>query len=121
MEDILVRLEMDSRPVSRRLVSLIFNSFLPVNQPEEVWCERCVTLIQMNRAAARKFYQYAHEHTASTNIAKLIHVIRHCLNACIQRTLRECPEAHKECEKENASVSGSLCTSETSRYCSAVL
>ncbi|XP_057639200.1 condensin-2 complex subunit G2 isoform X2 [Chionomys nivalis] len=104
MEDILVRLEMDSRPVSRRLVSLIFNSFLPVNQPEEVWCERCVTLIQMNRAAARKFYQYAHEHTASTNIAKLIHVIRHCLNACIQRTLQECPEAHKECEKENASV-----------------
>lgn len=68
MEDILVRLEMDSRPVSRRLVSLIFNSFLPVNQPEEVWCERCVTLIQMNRAAARRFYQYAHEHTASTNI-----------------------------------------------------
>ncbi|ERE72594.1 condensin-2 complex subunit G2 isoform 1 [Cricetulus griseus] len=104
MEDILVRLEIDARPVSRRLVSLIFNSFLPVNQPEEVWCERCVTLIQMNRAAARKFYQYAHEHTASTNIAKLIHVIRHCLNACIQRTLRECPEAHKECEKENASV-----------------
>ncbi|KAK7801104.1 hypothetical protein U0070_022767 [Myodes glareolus] len=104
MEDILVRLEMDSRPVSRRLVSLIFNSFLPVNQPEEVWCERCVTLIQMNRAAARKFYQYAHEHTACTNIAKLIHVIRHCLNACIQRTLQECPEAHKECEKENASV-----------------
>ncbi|XP_028629032.1 condensin-2 complex subunit G2 [Grammomys surdaster] len=104
MEDILVRLEMDSRPVSRRLVSLIFNSFLPVNQPEEVWCERCVSLIQMNRAAARRFYQYAHEHTASTNIAKLMHVIRHCLNACIQRTLREGPEAHKECEKENASI-----------------
>ncbi|XP_051008459.1 condensin-2 complex subunit G2 [Acomys russatus] len=104
IEDILVRLEMDSRPVSRRLVSLIFNSFLPVNQPEEVWCERCVTLIQMNPAAARKFYQYAHEHTASTNIAKLIHVIRHCLTACIQRTLRECAEAHKECAQENASV-----------------
>ncbi|XP_008831281.1 condensin-2 complex subunit G2 [Nannospalax galili] len=104
MEDILVRLGMDSRSVSRRLVSLIFNSFLPVNQPEEVWCERCVTLIQMNRAAARKFYQYAHEHTACTNIAKLIHIIRHCLNACIQRALRERQEAHKECEKENISV-----------------
>ncbi|GAB5568976.1 condensin-2 complex subunit G2 isoform X1 [Prionailurus iriomotensis] len=35
MEHILVRLESDSRPVSRRLVNLIFNSFLPVNQPEE--------------------------------------------------------------------------------------
>nr|XP_045016633.1 condensin-2 complex subunit G2 [Jaculus jaculus]XP_045016634.1 condensin-2 complex subunit G2 [Jaculus jaculus] len=104
MEDILIRLEMDARPVSRRLVSLIFNSFLPVNQPEEIWCERCVTLIQMNRAAARKFYQYAHEHTACTNIAKLIHVIRHCLNACIQRALREHRETYEECEKENASV-----------------
>lgn len=68
MEHILARLALDSRPVSRRLVSLIFNSFLPVNQPEEVWCERCVTLLQMNRAAARKFYQHAHEHTACANI-----------------------------------------------------
>ncbi|XP_016814005.2 condensin-2 complex subunit G2 isoform X4 [Pan troglodytes] len=104
MEHILVRLETDSRPVSRRLVSLIFNSFLPVNQPEEVWCERCVTLVQMNHAAARRFYQYAHEHTACTNIAKLIHVIRHCLNACMQRAVREPPEDEEEedgREKEN--------------------
>uniref|UniRef100_H0X5F2 Condensin-2 complex subunit G2 n=1 Tax=Otolemur garnettii TaxID=30611 RepID=H0X5F2_OTOGA len=106
MEHILVRLETDSRPVSRRLVSLIFNSFLPVNQPEEVWCERCVTLVQMNPAAARKFYQYAHEHTACTNIAKLIHVIRHCLNACIQRAMREPQVEDSGCggEKENVSV-----------------
>ncbi|XP_054511408.2 condensin-2 complex subunit G2 isoform X5 [Pan troglodytes] len=107
MEHILVRLETDSRPVSRRLVSLIFNSFLPVNQPEEVWCERCVTLVQMNHAAARRFYQYAHEHTACTNIAKLIHVIRHCLNACMQRAVREPPEDEEEedgREKENVTV-----------------
>ncbi|XP_032250283.1 condensin-2 complex subunit G2 isoform X2 [Phoca vitulina] len=101
MEHILVRLESESRPVSRRLVNLIFNSFLPVNQPEEVWCERCVTLVQMNHAAARKFYQHAHEHTACTNIAKLIHVIRHCLNACIRRAVRERHESHEEREKEN--------------------
>ncbi|XP_006887723.1 PREDICTED: condensin-2 complex subunit G2-like [Elephantulus edwardii] len=104
MEYILVRLEMDSRPVVRRLVSLIFNSFLPVNQPEEVWCERCVTLIQMNHAAARRFYQYAHEHTACTNIAKLIHVIRRCLNACIHKAVREHQEEDEEREKENVSV-----------------
>ncbi|VTJ83671.1 Hypothetical predicted protein [Marmota monax] len=106
MEHILVRLQMDSRPVSRRLVSLVFNSFLPVNQPEEVWCERCVTLVQMNHAAARRFYQHAHEHTACTNIAKLIHVMRHCLNACVQRALREQQEDPEEREKENVSVSG---------------
>nr|KAF6271979.1 non-SMC condensin II complex subunit G2 [Pipistrellus kuhlii] len=104
MEHILVRLESDSRPVCRRLVSLIFNSFLPVNLPEEVWCERCVTLLQMNHAAARRFYQYAHEHTACTNIAKLIHVIRHCLNACIRKAIRERQEEDEEREKENVSV-----------------
>ncbi|XP_069318820.1 condensin-2 complex subunit G2 [Eulemur rufifrons] len=103
MEHILVRLETDARPVSRRLVSLVFNSFLPVNQPEEVWCERCVTLVQMNHAAARKFYQYAHEHTACTNIAKLIHVIRHCLSACIQRVMREPQPEDGGGEKENVS------------------
>ncbi|MGH0170525.1 UNVERIFIED_CONTAM: hypothetical protein FKN15_002729 [Acipenser sinensis] len=70
MEHLLARLETDSRPVSRRIVNLLFNSFLPVNQSEEVWCERCVTLIQMNPMAARKFYQYAHEHTAPTNIGE---------------------------------------------------
>ncbi|XP_072820142.1 condensin-2 complex subunit G2 isoform X1 [Vicugna pacos] len=104
MEHILVRLESDSLPVCRRLVSLIFSSFLPVNQPEEVWCERCVVLLQMNHAAARRFYQHAHEHTACTNIAKLIHVIRHCLNACIRRALRESGEDEEEREKENASA-----------------
>ncbi|KAB1276627.1 Condensin-2 complex subunit G2 [Camelus dromedarius] len=104
MEHILVRLESDSLPVCRRLVSLIFSSFLPVNQPEEVWCERCVALLQMNHAAARRFYQHAHEHTACTNIAKLIHVIRHCLNACIRRALRESGEDEEEREKENASA-----------------
>ncbi|OCT75511.1 condensin-2 complex subunit G2 isoform X1 [Xenopus laevis] len=87
MEQILARLEVDSRPVSRRIVNLLFNSFFPVNQQEEVWCERCVALIQMNPAAARKFYQYAYEHTAPTNIAKLMLTIRRCLNACINRTV----------------------------------
>lgn len=107
MEHILARLEVDSRPVSRRIVNLLFNSFYPVNQPEEVWCERCVTLIQMNPAAARKFYQYAYEHTAPTNIAKLMLTIRRCLNACIQRAMKEArgdANEEDESEKENTSV-----------------
>ncbi|XP_010215344.1 PREDICTED: condensin-2 complex subunit G2, partial [Tinamus guttatus] len=89
MEHLLSRLEVDSRSVSRRIANLLFNSFFPVNQPEDVWCERCVTLIQMNSAAARKFYQYAYEYTAPTNIAKLMLTIRRCLNACIQKAAKE--------------------------------
>ncbi|NWT51898.1 CNDG2 protein, partial [Erythrocercus mccallii] len=89
MEHLLSRLEADSRPVSRRIVNLLLNSFFPTTQPEDVWCERCVTLIQMNPAAARKFYQYAGEFTAPTNIAKLMLTIRRCLNACIQKAMKE--------------------------------
>ncbi|NXN44730.1 CNDG2 protein, partial [Rhinoptilus africanus] len=114
MEHLLARLEVDSRPVSRRIVNLLFNSFFPINQPEDVWCERCVTLIQINAAAARKFYQYAYEYTAPTNIAKLMLTIRRCLNACIQKAMKE--RSHDddddgdgdddddESEKENTSV-----------------
>lgn len=103
MEHLLARLEIDSRPVARRIVSLLFNSFFPVNQPDEVWCERCVTLVQMNPMAARKFYQYAHEHTAPTNIAKLMLVIRRCLNACIERSTHD-DTSDDEQQKENISV-----------------
>ncbi|XP_071416123.1 condensin-2 complex subunit G2 [Pithys albifrons albifrons] len=109
MEHLLTRLEVDSRPVSRRIVNLLFNSFFPLNQPEDVWCERCVTLIQMNPAAARKFYQYAYEYTAPTNIAKLMLTIRRCLNACIQKAMKESlhdsgDDDGDESEKENTSV-----------------
>ncbi|XP_074938483.1 condensin-2 complex subunit G2 [Phalacrocorax aristotelis] len=112
MEHLLTRLEVDSQPVSRRIVNLLFNSFFPINQPEDVWCERCVTLIQMNSAAARKFYQYAYEYTAPTNIAKLMLTIRRCLNACIQKAMKESlhesdgdeDESENESEKENTSM-----------------
>uniref|UniRef100_A0A8C7RID1 Non-SMC condensin II complex, subunit G2 n=1 Tax=Oncorhynchus mykiss TaxID=8022 RepID=A0A8C7RID1_ONCMY len=72
MEHLLARLAVDSQPVSKRIVNLLFNSFFPVNQSEEVWCERCVTLIQMNPKAARKFYQYSHIYTAPTNIGEFV-------------------------------------------------
>ncbi|MBN3308091.1 CNDG2 protein, partial [Amia calva] len=104
MEHLLARLETDSHSVARRLVNLLFNSFFPVNQSEEVWCERCVALIQMNPTAARRFYQYAHEHTAPTNIAKLMLMIRRCLNACIQQAGKEEQDETESSNKENSSI-----------------
>ncbi|KAJ8010221.1 hypothetical protein DPEC_G00072750 [Dallia pectoralis] len=101
MEHLLARLAVDSPPVSKRIANLLFNSFFPVNQSEQVWCERCVTLIQMNPKAARKFYQFAHVYTAPTNIVKLMLSIRRCLNACIQTdNMNETNSSNKE----NASV-----------------
>lgn len=72
MEHLLARLAIDSPSVSRRIVDLLFKSFFPVNESEREWCCRCVTLIQMNPMAARKFYQFAHRHTAPTNISKTV-------------------------------------------------
>ncbi|NXU41448.1 CNDG2 protein, partial [Drymodes brunneopygia] len=104
MEHLLSRLEVDSRPVSRRITNLLLNSFFPTSQPEDVWCERCVTLIQMNPAAARKFYRYAYEFTAPTNIAKLMLTIRRCLNACIQKAMKESlPDSGDDDDDEDAS------------------
>nr|XP_034984741.1 condensin-2 complex subunit G2 isoform X1 [Zootoca vivipara] len=104
IEHLLTRLEIDSRPVSRRIVNLLFSSFMPIDQPEEVWCERCVTLIQMNPAAARKFYQYAYAYTTPTNIAKLMLTIQSCLNACIRQGLKTSDSDDEDSEKENMSV-----------------
>lgn len=84
MDHLLARLAIDSHPVSKRIVDLLFKSFFPVNESEREWCCRCITLIQMNPMAARKFYQHAHKHTAPTNIIKLMLAIRRVLNSCIQ-------------------------------------
>lgn len=70
MDHLLARLATDSQSVSKRIVDLLFKSFFPVNESEREWCCRCVTLIQMNPMAARKFYQFAHRHTAPTNIGE---------------------------------------------------
>uniref|UniRef100_A0A8C5WZI8 Non-SMC condensin II complex subunit G2 n=1 Tax=Laticauda laticaudata TaxID=8630 RepID=A0A8C5WZI8_LATLA len=107
VQHLLTRLEIDSRPVSRRLVNLLISSFLPISQPE-VWCERCLTLIQMNASAARTFYQYAHEYASPTNIAKLMLAIRNCLNECIQQQLKEFESEDEHSEKENMSVTNNL-------------
>lgn len=70
MDHLLTRLAIDSHSVSKRVVDLLFKSFFPVNESEKEWCCRCITLIQMNPVAARKFYQHAYNHTAPTNISK---------------------------------------------------
>uniref|UniRef100_A0A3P9KMK7 Non-SMC condensin II complex, subunit G2 n=1 Tax=Oryzias latipes TaxID=8090 RepID=A0A3P9KMK7_ORYLA len=84
MDHLMARLAIDSQSVSKRIVDLLFKSFFPVNESEKEWCSRCITLIQMNPMAARKFYQFAHKHTAPTNIIKLMLVIRRSLNSCVQ-------------------------------------
>ncbi|KAG8138775.1 hypothetical protein E2320_001572, partial [Naja naja] len=107
VEHLLTRLAIDSRPVSRRLVNLLMSSFFPISQPE-MWCERCVSLIQMNPSAARTFYLYAHEYAGPTNIAKLMFAIQNCLNGSIQQKLKESESGDEHSEKENMNVTSDL-------------
>ncbi|KAG7224983.1 hypothetical protein INR49_014900 [Caranx melampygus] len=83
MDNLLARLAIDSHSVSKRIADLLCKSFFPANESEREWCCRCITLIQMNPTAARKFYQCIYEHTAPTNIIKLMLAIRRVLNSCI--------------------------------------
>uniref|UniRef100_A0A673AVQ8 Non-SMC condensin II complex, subunit G2 n=1 Tax=Sphaeramia orbicularis TaxID=375764 RepID=A0A673AVQ8_9TELE len=102
MDHLLARLAIDSQSVSKRIVDLLFKSFFPVNESEKEWCCRCITLIQMNSMAARKFYQHAYKHTAPTNIIKLMLAIRRVLNSCIQN---ECDITDmNESNKENSTI-----------------
>ncbi|XP_041669666.1 condensin-2 complex subunit G2 isoform X1 [Cheilinus undulatus] len=83
-DHLLARLAIDTHPVSKRIVNLLSKSFFPVSEPEREWCSRCITLIQMNPMAARKFYHYTAQFTASSNILNLMLAIRRVLNSCIQ-------------------------------------
>ncbi|XP_039983579.1 condensin-2 complex subunit G2 isoform X2 [Xiphias gladius] len=97
-DHLLARLAIDSHSVSKRIVDLLFKSFFPVNESEKEWCCRCITLIQMNPMAARKFYQYTYKHAAPTQIIKLMLAIRRVLNSCIQTDcdLTEINDSNKE-------------------------
>ncbi|KAJ0059729.1 hypothetical protein NL108_011219, partial [Boleophthalmus pectinirostris] len=100
-DHLLARLAIDTQSVSKRIVNLLFKSFFPVNEPEKEWCSRCITLIQMNPMAARKFYQFAVKHTAPTNIIKLMLAIRRVLNSCVQ----DCDVSDmNDSNKENSST-----------------
>ncbi|CAL8292272.1 unnamed protein product [Lota lota] len=106
MDHLLARLALDSQPVSKRIVDLLFKSFFPVNESENEWCCRCITLIQMNPRAARKFYQNAYLHVAPTNIVKLMLSIRRVLNTCLpsqadmsQAELSQLSDGNKENKK----------------------
>ena len=56
MEHLLARLEVDSACVVKRLTSLLRNSYMPAEKPSQEQLSRCVTLIQDNPNAARRFY-----------------------------------------------------------------
>ncbi|XP_042232394.1 condensin-2 complex subunit G2-like [Homarus americanus] len=56
---LLHRMEEDKPVVCKLLTQLLLSSFHPVHQEDEEILQRCLSLLEENRAAARRFYRYA--------------------------------------------------------------
>ena len=61
LDSLLARLEVDKPFICRRIVRLLFKSYLPLGAGEEVVLERCIHLVRASRPASRRFYQHAGE------------------------------------------------------------
>ncbi|KAL7639312.1 UNVERIFIED_CONTAM: hypothetical protein RMT77_009801 [Armadillidium vulgare] len=59
MEHLLNRLADDVKTVRSLITKLIYSSFLSAHLDESETLQRCITLIEMNRNGARRFYQHA--------------------------------------------------------------
>ncbi|XP_033124191.1 condensin-2 complex subunit G2-like [Anneissia japonica] len=99
VEHLLVRLELDSPPVVKRLVQLLFNSFQPLDKAGEVQLTRCIALVQNNAAAARVFYRYAHQHMSPFDSAKFLLLVCQCIFGCVNRSTSNDNDSDEETDK----------------------
>lgn len=84
VEHLLARLEIDTPPIARRIMKLIFSSFMPADKPADVQIGRCVTLIQTNIGAARQFYNKAHNHMSIQDTVNYITLLCRCILQCMK-------------------------------------
>ena len=67
-------MEVDSPPVVRRIVELLFPSFLPLDQTPQEQVSRCMTLIESNAGAARVFFLNAPRHLTLSDTGTVQHL-----------------------------------------------
>ncbi|XP_060579913.1 condensin-2 complex subunit G2-like [Ruditapes philippinarum] len=75
IEHLLARLAVDSDPVNRRIMTLIFSSFVPIDASNDEQLDRCIALIQSNPVAARQFFRYAPQHMSLTDTVSYISML----------------------------------------------
>lgn len=86
IEHLLARLVVDEDPVNKRIMKLIFDSFVPLEKLYEVQLERCITLIQSNHAAARQFYKYMPQQMSFTDIVNYVLMLCKAVLLAIKNT-----------------------------------
>ncbi|XP_052253348.1 condensin-2 complex subunit G2-like isoform X39 [Dreissena polymorpha] len=75
IDHLLARLVVDSEPVNKRIVKLIFNNFVPQDATAAVKLSRCLALMELNPAAARQFFRLASQHMATEDIVEYINIL----------------------------------------------
>ncbi|XP_025083646.1 condensin-2 complex subunit G2-like isoform X1 [Pomacea canaliculata] len=75
IEHLLARLEVDSQPIVRRIVELLFPSFMPLDQSPQEQILRCITLIESNPGAARVFWLNVPSHMTLTDTVKFMALV----------------------------------------------
>ncbi len=61
VDHLLARLEIERPNLCKKIVKLLFNSFFPLDENNQVQLERCISLVETNRNASRKLYEYGVE------------------------------------------------------------
>ena len=103
VEHLLARLEKDKAFVCRRITKLLYNSYFPKNQTDEVTLQRCIHMIKMNRAATRRFYQYASEMLdVEPSLVFMLNILTSVKNWVKAKTSSGSVSSLSEDDKENA-------------------
>ena len=98
IEDLLDRLAKDKKNLAQKIVSLLFNSFFPLDQNEEGKIERAVYLVKNQVDASRRFYLYLERLSGLHDTVKFMLAVLVNLKRKAQELLQESQEYE---DKEN--------------------
>ena len=101
IEDLLDRLAKDKKNLAQKIVTLLFNSFFPLDQNEESKIERAVYLVKSEVNASRRFYLYSERLSGLHDAVKFMLAILVNLKRKAQELLHESQEYE---DKENIST-----------------
>ncbi|KAL5010913.1 hypothetical protein ScPMuIL_013218 [Solemya velum] len=106
VEHLLARLESDSTPVVKRIMKLLFTSFIPLDQPSSVLVSRCIILIESNSVAARKFYQNASQYMPIHEVARYMTLLCRYILECLRSKQDDNGNPEDNSEDEEGDMSG---------------
>ena len=101
IQDLLDRLAKDKKNLAQKIVTLLFNSFFPLDQNEESKIERAVFLVKSQVNASRRFYLYSERLSSLHDAVKFMLALLVNLKRKAQELLQESQEYE---DKENIST-----------------